>query len=115
MKTAGMACHRERNTPITDSAKPAVAVATLPLPVIPPDRKYLLERVEEAAVVQLYADGFVSLSLLSAVHSHRHACGPRLPRPHRDHAPHVQVRLHGFSPQGHFLIRRSENTAVSQT
>ncbi len=28
-----------------------------------PNRKYLLERVDEAAVVQLYADGFASLSL----------------------------------------------------
>ena len=43
----------------TDSAKPAVAVATLPSHATPPDRKYLLERVDEAAVVQLYADGFV--------------------------------------------------------
>ena len=33
-------------------------------PVTPPaDRKYLLERVDDAAVVQLYADGFVSLPL----------------------------------------------------
>ena len=29
----------------------------------PADRKYLLERVDEAAVVQLYADGFTSLPL----------------------------------------------------
>ena len=29
----------------------------------PPDRQYLLERVGEAAVVQLYADGFCALSL----------------------------------------------------
>jgi dipeptidyl-peptidase-3 len=29
----------------------------------PPDRKYLLERVDDAAVVQLYADGFSSLPL----------------------------------------------------
>ena len=29
----------------------------------PPDRQYLLERVGEAAVVQLYADGFRALSL----------------------------------------------------
>ncbi len=27
------------------------------------DRKYLLERVDEAAVVQLYADGFEALSI----------------------------------------------------
>src|SRR6266487_2795318 len=29
----------------------------------PPDRQYLLERVGEAAVVQLYADGFSALSV----------------------------------------------------
>ncbi len=32
-------------------------------PTAPPDRKYLLERVDDAAVVQLYADGFSSLPL----------------------------------------------------
>ena len=47
-----------RNTPVTDSARPAVAA-----PTAPPDRKYLLERVDDAAVVQLYADGFSSLPL----------------------------------------------------
>lgn len=31
--------------------------------IAPPDRKYLLERVDEAAVVQLYADGFAALPL----------------------------------------------------
>lgn len=31
--------------------------------IAPPDRKYLLERVDEAAVVQLYADGFDTLPL----------------------------------------------------
>ena len=45
------------NTPSTDSAKPA-AVASAPA-----DRKYLLERVDDAAVVQLYADGFEKLAL----------------------------------------------------
>jgi dipeptidyl-peptidase-3 len=63
MKAAGLARDVEGNTPITDSAKPAVAVATLPAHATPPDRRYLLERVDEAAVVQLYADGFVSLPL----------------------------------------------------
>ena len=29
-----------------------------PRPAPPADRKYLLERVDDAAVVQLYADGF---------------------------------------------------------
>ena len=52
-------CNRgtETNTPATDSLKPA-AVATAPA-----DRKYLLERVDDAAVVQLYADGFEQLPL----------------------------------------------------
>ena len=52
-------CNRgtETNTPATDSLKPA-AVATAPA-----DRKYLLERVDDAAVVQLYADGFAQLPL----------------------------------------------------
>jgi dipeptidyl-peptidase-3 len=42
------------NTPATDSGKAAPA---------PADRKYLLERVDDAAVVQLYADGFEKLPL----------------------------------------------------
>ena len=63
MKAAGMARDVEGNTPVTDSAKPGGAVAALPLHATPPDRKYLLERVEEAAVVQLYADGFATLPL----------------------------------------------------
>ena len=45
------------NTPSTDGTKPA-AVASAPA-----DRKYLLERVDDAAVVQLYADGFEKLAL----------------------------------------------------
>ncbi len=63
MKAAGMAREGEHNTPVTDSAKPGVAVATQPSHTTPPERKYLLERVGEAAVVQLYADGFTSLPL----------------------------------------------------
>ena len=46
----------ENNTPATDSLKPPAATA-------PKDRKYLLERVDDAAVVQLYADGFEKLPL----------------------------------------------------
>jgi dipeptidyl-peptidase-3 len=46
----------ENNTPSTDSLKPPAATA-------PVDRKYLLERVDDAAVVQLYADGFEKLPL----------------------------------------------------
>jgi len=53
----------EGNTPVTDSAKPGVATATLSPHSQPTDRKYLLERVGEAAVVQLYADGFSLLPL----------------------------------------------------
>jgi dipeptidyl-peptidase-3 len=45
------------NTPITDSTRPAPADA----PPAPATRKYLLERVDDAAVVQLYADGFEAL------------------------------------------------------
>src|SRR3954451_3661719 len=52
----------DENTPLTDSAKPA-AVATATSHVAPPDRKYLLERVDDAAVAQLYADGFNELPL----------------------------------------------------
>ena len=43
------------NTPAADSPRSALAPAS--------DRKYLLERVDDAAVVQLYADGFGKLSL----------------------------------------------------
>ena len=39
---------------------PAPAPATAPAPAV---RKYLLERVDDAAVVQLYADGFSSLPI----------------------------------------------------
>ena len=53
----------DENTPVTDSGKPA-AIATATLPQAPAlDRKYLLERVDDAAVAQLYADGFSSLPL----------------------------------------------------
>jgi len=36
---------------------------TMPATAAPADRKYLLERVGEAAVVQLYADAFRDLPL----------------------------------------------------
>ena len=49
------------NTPITDSTRPAPAEAQA-APVTA-TRKYLVERVDDAAVVQLYADGFDSLPL----------------------------------------------------
>ena len=47
-------CSMGSNTPAADSSKAAPARA---------DRKFLLERVDDAAVVQLYADGFDKLSL----------------------------------------------------
>jgi dipeptidyl-peptidase-3 len=45
------------NTPTTDSLRPA---STTPARA---DRKYLLERVDDAAVAQIYADGFERLPL----------------------------------------------------
>ena len=51
----------DENTPLTDSGKPAAIAAATPPHAVPPDRKYLLERVDDAAVAQLYADGFSSL------------------------------------------------------
>nr|MDP9324007.1 dipeptidyl peptidase 3 [Acidobacteriota bacterium] len=63
MTTAGMASGDEGNTPVTDSAKPAAAAITLSPHAPPADRKYLLERVDDAAVAQLYADGFTALPL----------------------------------------------------
>ncbi|MBY0494861.1 MAG: dipeptidyl peptidase 3 [Cyanobacteria bacterium] len=43
-----------------EPSKPAPGAAATPAPA---DRKYLLDRVDDAAVVQLYADGFSSLPL----------------------------------------------------
>ena len=61
MTLLGMLEGDDDNTPLTDSAKPA-AIATATSPHAPPaDRKYLLERVDDAAIAQLYADGFSSL------------------------------------------------------
>src|SRR3954470_4779505 len=51
----------ENNTPRPEPGKPA-AIATVTSHT-PPDRKYLLERVDDAAVAQLYADGFSALPL----------------------------------------------------
>ena len=50
----GCSSGADNNTPATDSAKAAPAST---------DRKYLLERIDDAAVVQLYADGFEKLPL----------------------------------------------------
>jgi dipeptidyl-peptidase-3 len=49
------------NTPLAEPSKPA-AIATAASHT-PADRKYLLERVDDAAVAQLYADGFSALPL----------------------------------------------------
>ena len=56
---SGMAGGGDENTPAPDVVQPVVAVAL----EAETDRKYLLERVDDAAVVQLYADGFTSLPL----------------------------------------------------
>ena len=45
-----------------ETAGPATSTASNPAPAAA-DRKYLLERIDDAAVVQLYADGFQSLPL----------------------------------------------------
>jgi dipeptidyl-peptidase-3 len=51
------ACSRDA----TGTADPAPAAAPSATPASHEDRKYLLERVDDAAVVQLYADGFEAL------------------------------------------------------
>ena len=50
------ACGRSENTPAPAASSPASARAVT-------ERKYLLERVDDAAVVQVYADGFEKLPL----------------------------------------------------
>ena len=59
---SGGAGARDENTPSTDSMRPAVAIQAEAAEAAA-DRKYLLERVDDAAVVQLYAEGFQSLPL----------------------------------------------------
>src|SRR5262245_6385382 len=62
--TAGVlsSCSRPANN---TSEQPATAVpaGNSPAATAGDDRKYLLERVDDAAIVQLYADGFESLPL----------------------------------------------------
>jgi len=53
----------EYNRPATDSMRPPGAVAEDSNHGPPADRKYLLERVDDAAVAQLYADGFEALPI----------------------------------------------------
>jgi dipeptidyl-peptidase-3 len=66
----GTACNRGQSTPANEADKPAAPAGTTAPGTAPStgsgqagDRKYLLERVDDAAVVQLYADGFASLPL----------------------------------------------------
>jgi dipeptidyl-peptidase-3 len=47
--------------PGTPAPAPGTPALGTPVPSAPTDRKYLLERVDDAAVVQLYADGFPAL------------------------------------------------------
>jgi dipeptidyl-peptidase-3 len=51
------------SSPATPPSQPASSASPTPAASPAPDRKYLLERVDDAAVVQLYADGFSSLPL----------------------------------------------------
>jgi dipeptidyl-peptidase-3 len=57
--TLGAGC--SSSTP-AEPAKPAAAAPATPAPSTA-NRKYLLERVDDAAIVQLYADGFATLPL----------------------------------------------------
>ena len=52
---------QQTNSPAPDSARQAPATAAHA------DRKYLLERIDDAAVVQVYADGFEKLALKEKV------------------------------------------------
>src|SRR5688500_16100215 len=56
----GRSDSRETSVPPPGSSAASPAAAAAPAPS---ERKYLLERVDEAAVVQLYADGFTALPL----------------------------------------------------
>jgi dipeptidyl-peptidase-3 len=58
-----LACSSEPPATANAPAATPAATAPAPAPAVPADRKYLLERVDEAAVVQLYADGFSALPL----------------------------------------------------
>ncbi len=60
-----IACARETpaNNQQTASAAAPAGSASRPTADSPGDRKYLLERVDDAAVAQLYADGFSALPL----------------------------------------------------
>jgi dipeptidyl-peptidase-3 len=51
----------ETNDLVTGNTRPTSPVATTDSHAAPPDRRYLLERVDDAAVAQIYADGFTRL------------------------------------------------------
>ena len=68
MLTTPLACSRGRSEPAPSASAPAsvspvASSSTAPATQDRAPRKYLLERVGEAAVVQLYADGFSTLPL----------------------------------------------------
>jgi dipeptidyl-peptidase-3 len=56
-------CSSEPSRPAAPPANAAPAAAATTPAEPPADRKYLLERIDDAAVVQLYADGFAALPL----------------------------------------------------
>jgi dipeptidyl-peptidase-3 len=58
---SGCSGGQQTNSPASDSARQAPAAA------VHADRKYLLEQVDDAAVVQLYADGFEKLAVKEKV------------------------------------------------
>jgi dipeptidyl-peptidase-3 len=60
MTGTGHADGGAQNSPATATLKPGSPGAA---DQAPPDRQYLLERVDDAAVAQLYADGFTALPL----------------------------------------------------
>jgi dipeptidyl-peptidase-3 len=95
MTLLGMLEGDDDNTPLNDAAKPA-AIATALSPHAPPaDRKYLLERVDDAAVAQLYADGFSSLPLDQKIliwHLYRAALAGRDIYYDQRYAPNLEMR-----------------------
>jgi dipeptidyl-peptidase III len=60
LATSSAACSRDATS---SQPAPSAAAAPAAAPAASDTRKYLLERVDDAAVAQLYADGFESLSL----------------------------------------------------
>ena len=88
-----MAADHGDNTPITDSTHPAPPETEAP--AAPASRKYLLERVDDAAIVQLYADGFESLPLDQKVliwHLYQAALAGRDIYYDQRYAPNLEMR-----------------------